>query len=77
MLLCPRKRKFNEDIQRMLWKINIDDLNFKTEAESVRQKRFIFISTKNTEQGCNTYKLVAYGVAKCYMCYDVQASETV
>ena len=69
-----RKRKFNEDIQRMLWKINIDDLNFKTEAESVRQN-FMFISTKNTKRLC--IKLASYGVAKCYVYYDGQISETV
>ena len=28
--------KFEEDIQRMLWKIKIEELNFKTSAESVR-----------------------------------------
>ena len=33
-----RKRKFEEGIQRMLWKIKSDELNFKTDAESVRQK---------------------------------------
>ena len=31
-----RKRKFEEDIQRMLWKIKMEELSFKTSAESVR-----------------------------------------
>ena len=71
-----RKRKFNEDIQRMLWKINIDDLNFKTEAESVRQKRLSVLQLKiRTERGCTG--LVAYVVAKCCMYHDGQETETV
>ena len=40
MLNCAcvvcRKRKFEEDIQRMLWKIKPEELSFKTSAESVR-----------------------------------------
>ena len=34
--MSHRKRKFEEDIQRMLWKIRMDELSFKTSAESVR-----------------------------------------